>query len=208
MGRPVWGLRGGGGIGRPEGESGDVARADAANRNVPRRAVDAIGTRAGAARWPLLFGRSRSVAGRRPPGACCGSAGSTVAGGAGGATRGVVAPPERMNERGGADFGSAAAAGLRCAARHIDRCRLGGAVDGAPPQGRAGRLVGFGRERSAPRTVSSITAGHGHVVGGGGRPRQRLLGPFLGGFLSASGSSGCVSRIKPSRSALRRTRSA
>ena len=211
MGLPV--TRRGGAGRRRDGLAGGRARRGhgpvARRRPGGRAGVDAgVGPRAGAA-------GPRAAAGARPRAAdeAAGAGAARARRSAGGrcAARGagrVLGDARRAaGRRGAPGAGSAAGCGGLGRRRPLVRgprpARLRAAAAGA---------AGAGRRRASAAAGAGVGSA---AASGGGRARPRgggLLAPrpsspaaFLAGFC---GSSGCSSRIRPSRSALRRTRSA
>jgi hypothetical protein len=190
---------GGGGIGRPDEDVGAPApggRGGAPSGRGPR-AAGSIGGRAGR-RSAGAEGAAEADAAATPGGGPAGAAGRG----------GAPEPLELTMRRGAAGGGGGAVAGRVSAAIG---CTVGGGAAGAG--GAAGVVTATGA------TGMSTTAGAGASAGGGAAggagawaagagAAAAAAAAFLPPFFSTGGSSGCTSRTRPSRSALRRTRSA
>lgn len=145
--------------------------------------------------------------------------------GAGGAARrGPSLPLELMTRRGGA-AGPPGAAGAPGAGRPSAAAAAGrgagaagGASDGAGALGSAGALAAAGASGTAlgadgaagwaVAAAGFALSAAGFAFSAAGFDASDAAAAFLPPFFSAAGSSGWVSRTRPSRSALRRTRSA
>jgi hypothetical protein len=196
---------GGGGIGLPDNEVGG-RRPGGAGTGRPERAIGAPSTAAaaGAAGVGAGAGADASAA------ATAGAVGRTGAAGAGRGATGAGATGAGATGRGG------------CSLPLEVTTRLGGAGGGVGSATAAGGST-TGTEATASTSGSGAAAATADAagvstgavaagaagsseVGGAAAAFLVALAAFLTGFLSGSG--GCTSRTRPSRSALRRTRSA
>ena len=193
-----------------------------------------IGRRAGRARRARQGRRGTGSGRRRPPGAGRGPVGPACGAGSGpGGRRPAPAAPGgrarpagcRTGRAGGAAAGRSATAGsswrggcsptARADGRAGRRGRGGRALGRAGSAGRAAGARGGGRSRRRRRRAPGRRLGGlGRGAGAGARPGSGAFssgGPGRLGLLGRAswpGSSGCSSRTRPSRWALRRTRSA
>jgi hypothetical protein len=220
MGLPDWergGPPGGGGIARPVCEVGGRGGAPSGRG---ARAAGSMGGRAAGRRSSAGAVRDAPEGADTPPDAAV-----TPGGGpAGGATRrGPSLPLELTMRRDGAvgaAAGGAAGAGALGASAAAGRDGAAGAgasgaraaagasagragASGAPAVGGAGAAAAGATGAGAGAAAGAASAG-GAGVGAAAAAGADFLAPFF----STGGSSGWVSRTRPSRSALRRTRSA
>lgn len=172
---------GGGGIGLPVDEVGGRC-------GIGARAAGASGAGAGAGAGALGASGASGAA----------AAGAGATGAAGASRRGPALPEDEITRLGAAGFGAGAGSGVGSGA---------GATSSTSATG-------------VSTTTGSVSAGATGVSASAGSSAVFFAAAFLAGaffaavFLAAaflagaSGSSGCTSRTRPSRSALRRTRSA
>ena len=204
---------GGGGIGLPEDEvrPPELSPASAACKLESGSAAsttEVVGAAAVGA-WVVGAGLGFEAGGcgARAVDGCGDEAGRAIGGagrGAGGSSRrgGMAAPLERTTGRAGAEAGRGGegGAGGASAATTAAGCTAGTA------SGAVGGAAGAG---TASTTETSGAGASGAVTEATGSVALVLAAAFLAGaFLTGTGSSGCSSRTRPSRSALRRTRSA
>ena len=200
---------GGGGIGLPdEVRPAELSPASAACKLGSGSAASTTGLVGAAAVGAWVVGAGLGFeaggCGARAVDSCGDEAGRAIGGagrGAGGSSRrgGMAAPLERTTGRAGAEVGRGGEGGAS-AATTAAGCTAGTA------SGAVGGAAGAG---AASTTETSGAGASGAVAGATGSVALVLAAAFLAGaFLTGTGSSGCSSRTRPSRSALRRTRSA
>ena len=167
-------------MGLPDDDTGGAAAAASAPAS-----AGATGAAAGGA--AAAAGATGGAGAGRGAGAGAGGAGGAARGGAGGAGGGVGASAGRAGGRGGA-----------VEPLEVSTRRTGGVATGGDA-GAAG----------ASETGASGTGAGAAGAAGASASGVALAAAFLAvAFLGFSGSGGCSSRMRPSRSALRRTRSA
>ena len=165
-----------------------------------------IGARAAGASAGAAAAGATGAAGASGAAAAGAGAGAGAAGAAGASRRGPLLPDDEMTRLGAAGFGAGAGAGAGTGAGSETGSGAGATVS-ASATGTSATTgsVSAGATGVSASAVSSAGFFAAAFLAGAFLAAAFLTAAFLAG---ASGSSGCTSRTRPSRSALRRTRSA
>ena len=181
-------MPGGGGMGLPVAEVG--GRTGASRRAAGAAAGGAVG-----------------AAGGRTGASAAGAGTSGTGRATGGSSRrtGPALPEDEMTRLGATGAADGASTGAVCAVAAVTGVSASTVGDGATTAGSGSTAVGSATGATGASDSAEVSSA---LVAAAFLAGAFLAAAFLAGFFSASGSSGWTSRIRPSFSALRRTRSA